>query len=70
MNFLSTGISLQITPPYQIMGKYTDLSPSISEGQVSNNKPISSETSTKTQVIIKDGEPSIGGLIQENKSKI
>ena len=49
-----------------------DLNPSISEGQINNNKPVSSKTSTKTQVIIRDGETIvIGGLIQkENQDKI
>ena len=71
MNFLSTGISLKITPHISNTGEILmDLSPSISEGQINNNKPISSETSTQTQVIIKDGETIvIGGLIQKKKPK-
>jgi type II secretory pathway component GspD/PulD (secretin) len=72
MNFLSTGITLQITPHISETGEILmDLNPSISEGQVNNNKPISSRTSTKTQVIIKDGETIvIGGLIQKKKTKV
>ena len=72
MNFLSTGINLQITPHISDTGEILmDLNPSISEGQVNNNKPVSSRTSTQTQVIIKDGETIvIGGLIQKKKTKI
>lgn len=72
MNFLSTGITLQITPHISEKGEILmDLNPSISEGQVNNNKPISSRTSTKTQVIIRDGETIvIGGLIQKKKTKV
>ena len=72
MNFLSTGITLQITPHISDTGEILmDINPRISEGQVNNNKPMSSETSTQTQVIIKDGETIvIGGLIQKKKTKI
>lgn len=72
MNFLNTGITLQITPHISDNDEILmDLNPSISEGQINNNKPISSKTSTKTQVIIRDGETIvIGGLIQKKKTKI
>ena len=72
MNFLNTGITLQITPHISDNNEILmDLNPSISEGQINNNKPVSSKTSTKTQVIIRDGETIvIGGLIQKKKTKI
>jgi type II secretory pathway component GspD/PulD (secretin) len=72
MNFLSTGITLEITPHISDNNEILmELNPSISEGQINNNKPISSKTSTKTQVIIRDGETIvIGGLIQKKKTKI
>ena len=54
MNFLTTGITLEITPHISDSGEILmELNPSISEGQVNENKPVSSKTSTKTQVIIK-----------------
>ena len=72
MNFLNTGITLQITPHISDNGEILmTLNPSISEGQVNNNKPVTSKTSTNTQVIIRDGETIvIGGLIQKKKTKI
>ncbi|MGA0242008.1 MAG: type II secretion system protein GspD [Candidatus Marinamargulisbacteria bacterium] len=72
MNFLNTGITLQITPHISDTGEILmELSPSISEGQINGNKPVSSKTSTKTNVLIKDGETIvIGGLIQKKKTKI
>ena len=71
MNFLSTGITLEITPHISDNNEILmELNPSISEGQINNNKPVSSKTSTKTQVIIRDGETIvIGGLIQKRKPK-
>ncbi|MEK9727308.1 MAG: hypothetical protein VW397_04275 [Candidatus Margulisiibacteriota bacterium] len=72
MNFLNTGITLEITPHISDTGEILmELNPSISEGQVNQNKPISSKTSTKTQVIIRDGETIvIGGLIQKKKTRV
>ena len=72
MNFLSTGIMLEITPHISEKGEILmELSPSISEGQVNENTPVSSKTETKTQVIIRDGETIvIGGLIQKKKTKV
>ncbi len=69
--FLETGITLEITPHISENGEILmELNPSISDGQVTDNKPISTNTSTKTQVIIKDGETIvIGGLIQKKKTK-
>jgi type II secretory pathway component GspD/PulD (secretin) len=72
VSFLTTGITLKITPHITDNGEILmEINPTISEGQVSNNKPMSSNTSTKTQVIIKDGETIvIGGLIQRKKTKV
>ena len=70
MNFLTTGITLEITPHISETDDILmELNPSISEGHVNQNTPISSRTSTKTQVVIKDGETIvIGGLIQKKKT--
>ena len=48
-----------------------EIKPSISEGLVHENKPKSSQTSTDTQVIIRDGETIIiGGLIQKKQTTL
>ena len=66
MNFLSTGITLEITPHISENGEILmEISPTISEGQVNQNKPMSTNTSTVTQVIIKDEAIIIGGLIKK-----
>lgn len=72
IQFLTTGITLEITPHIADNGEILmEIKPSISEGQVNNNRPMSSNTSTDTQVIIKDGETIIiGGLIQKKRVKV
>ena len=67
--FLETGITLEITPHISENGEILMELSQVFDDTSEYNKPISTNTSTKTQVI-KDGETIvIGGLIQKKKIK-
>ncbi|RAP33864.1 hypothetical protein DID75_01085 [Candidatus Marinamargulisbacteria bacterium SCGC AG-410-N11] len=71
MHFLQTGVKLTITPHINNHNEIImDIEPEVSEGSVENNRPRTSTTTAKTQVMIKHGQTLvIGGLIQKKDLK-
>ncbi|UCD17665.1 MAG: hypothetical protein JSV44_01830 [Candidatus Zixiibacteriota bacterium] len=68
------GITLLVTPHITDQGDILlDVSPTVAEiigysGPLDNQKPITSQRSVRTRIMVKDGETAVlGGLLRENK---